>query len=263
MHHRCASHGSNDCLLANPSDNGAQRRTLGAAGTVLVVGAAGTLRRGGWGGRLGYSLGRRMSAVLLQRPPTFFQYNIIIIITRNTVYAYPKCQMTGGRRCVVEQGRESGRLGRAVARGEAASPADLVVRLPEACEGEAASPADLGLRLGGGGGRGRESGGSGVAWAAAEGEAASPADLRVRLGGAAEGKAARPADFGRVRLGVGAGGRGAEAARPSVRQQLCLRVEWVRAAMRQRGRADARTREHEAAGKLLPGHRRRVQTMHV
>ena len=32
----------------------------------------------------------------------------------------------------MEQGRESGRLGRAVARGEAASPADLVVRLPEA-----------------------------------------------------------------------------------------------------------------------------------
>ena len=47
----------------------------------------------------------------------------------------------------MEQGRESGRLGRAVARGEAASPADLVVRLPEACEGVAASPADLGLRL--------------------------------------------------------------------------------------------------------------------
>ena len=67
---------------------------------------------------------------------------------------------------MVEQGRESGRLGRAVARGEAASPADLVVRLPEACEGEAAS---------------RQIWGCG--WAAAEGEAASPADLRVRLGG--------------------------------------------------------------------------------
>ena len=96
---------------------------------------------------------------------------------------------------------------------KAASPADLVVRSPEArprvrpiwwcgcqrrvkawprvrqiwgcgwaaAEGEAASPADLRVRLGGGGGQGREAGRfQGCGWGGAEGEAASPADLGVR-----------------------------------------------------------------------------------
>ena len=81
---------------------------------------------------------------------------------------------------------------------KAASPADLVVRSPEArprvrriwgcgwaaADGEAASPADLRVRLGGGGGRGRESGGfEGAVGGGAEGEAASKSGRRPSLCG--------------------------------------------------------------------------------